>query len=65
MALSKEDVESYLKTVDLRGPLEIGLNAAVSAATMKPDHFFAGFFKTKAMLANSGCAAARSRFAST
>jgi hypothetical protein len=54
MALSKQSVESYLREVDLGGPLEASLNAAVSMQTLQPLPFFANYFSAKALLASFG-----------
>jgi hypothetical protein len=45
--LSKEEVEKYLGTVDLRAPLEEALNTAVSNLTKKPVGFLADHFGAK------------------
>jgi len=43
-ALTKEEVETYLASVDLRSPLESALNNAVSSKTMAVKDFFSGYF---------------------
>lgn len=52
--LGKDDVEMYLSQVDLRSPLEEGLNAAVSVMTYNPVNFFANFFAAKELVAKFG-----------
>ena len=56
MEMNKDEVETYLSRVDLRSPLEEGLNAAVSVMTYNPLGFFADFFVAKELIANFGCA---------
>ena len=55
--LTKAEVENYLSKVDLRTPLETGLNAAVSNQTMAPSSFFSAHFASKDMAMAMGCAA--------
>ena len=45
--LTKEEVESYLGSVDLRGPLEEALNVAVSNQASVPVAFLSGHFAAK------------------
>ena len=45
--LSKDEVEQYLSSVDLRSPLEEALNVAVSNLTRTPPIFLAGHFAAK------------------
>ena len=54
-SLGKDEVETYLSRIDLRSPLEEGLNAAVSVMTHKPLSFFSNFFVTKELLSKFGC----------
>eukprot|EP00965_Chrysotila_dentata_P093068 3074048-Pleurochrysis_carterae.AAC.2 len=54
-ALTKSEVETYLATVDLRGPLEGALNAAISAQAKAPIEFFGAYFAAGGKAA--GCAA--------
>ena len=56
--MSKEEVEKFLSSVDLRTPLEEGLNAAVSYLAADPASFFSNFFYAKEFLAKIGCVAA-------
>ena len=52
--MTKEEVETYLASVDLRGPLEEALNTAVSNTTKKPVTFFSGHFTAKKIAADLG-----------
>eukprot|EP00966_Prymnesium_polylepis_P265976 6143918-Prymnesium_polylepis.1 len=55
-AMTKEEVEKFLGSVDLRTPLEEGLNAAVSYLATNPASFFSNFFYAKELLHKFGCA---------
>jgi len=57
--LSKEEVETYLSSVDLRSCLEGALNAAVAARAPDPPAFFRDHFAKLAAAKPSGCAAQR------
>jgi creatine kinase len=52
--LTKQEVEAYLASVDLRTPLEEALNAAVTAMTKDPIAFFAAHFASKASSGAAG-----------
>eukprot|EP00965_Chrysotila_dentata_P093067 3074048-Pleurochrysis_carterae.AAC.1 len=56
-ALTKKDVETYLGSVDVRGPLEAALNAAVSFQTKEPMEFFTRHFAKLSQPAQSGLSA--------
>lgn len=53
-AMTKEDVEKFLCSVDLRSPLEEALNSAVSCMATEPARFFSSFFYAKELLLNLG-----------
>ena len=52
--LTKVEVEAYLSTVDLRGPLEEALNTAVSNLTRSPVDFMSGHFAAKKLANDLG-----------
>jgi hypothetical protein len=52
--LSKDDVEAYLGSVDVRSHLEEALNGAVSALTKDPTAFFGAHYASKLLLRSMG-----------
>ena len=56
MAMTKEEVEAYLSTTDVRTPLETALNAIVASKAPKAGSFFANYFVAASEYEKLGCA---------
>ena len=55
MAMTKDQVESYLGSTDVRTPLEQALNSVVSSQSSKPWDFFSSYFMEKTIAMDLRC----------